>query len=274
VESEFVIMRKSKTIHKFIDESGDPVFYNSKGIYTVGTSGVSKSYGIGLLTMEEDCDKVRKRIIKFQEEISNSIFLDHRIEKRISSRSGFFFHCSDDTAEIRRYFFNYIRTLNCSFKMIVARKIQNYYDDSSHNFQDESNFYSVLLSHLLKGNLQQIQTINLNISERGRTTNNKNIDKAIQNAINLIKTKPNLRTPVNTVIKYRVQKASLEPLLSIVDYFCWAVQRVFEKGEIEYFDMVRDKVYLVYDIYDTKNYSQSKNYYTLKNPLTSNVHIK
>lgn len=62
-----------------------------------------------------------------------------------------------------------------------------------------------------------------------------------------------------------------EPLLNIADYFCWSIQRVFEKGDIRYYNFLKDKISLVIDIYDKPKYKGSKHYYNNKdNPLTKN----
>jgi hypothetical protein len=46
------------------------------------------------------------------------------------------------------------------------------------------------------------------------------------------------------------------------------VQRVFEKGEMRYYNFLRNKVSLVVDLYDDINYANSGNYYTPKKPLS------
>jgi len=70
-------------------------------------------------------------------------------------------------------------------------------------------------------------------------------------------------------VVFNVQNQISEPLLNISDYFCWAVQRVFEKGEIRFYDFLKDKISLVIDLYDKGNYKNWKNYYSPKNPLTT-----
>ena len=35
-----------------------------------------------------------------------------------------------------------------------------------------------------------------------------------------------------------------------MDYVLWAVQRAFEKGEMRYFEYMREKIELVWDVYD------------------------
>ncbi|MGH7454244.1 MAG: hypothetical protein ACRENG_23015, partial [bacterium] len=58
-----------------------------------------------------------------------------------------------------------------------------------------------------------------------------------------------------------------EPCLQITDYMNWALQRVFTIGEMRYFNFVKEKVKLVWDVYDLAKYP--KNYYHSGNPLDS-----
>jgi hypothetical protein len=60
-----------------------------------------------------------------------------------------------------------------------------------------------------------------------------------------------------------------EPLLNVADYFCWALQNVFEKGEVRFYNFLKEKISLVVDLYDVEKYESSKNYYGPKNPLTA-----
>ena len=56
-----------------------------------------------------------------------------------------------------------------------------------------------------------------------------------------------------------------EPCLSIVDYMNWAVYRAFTRGEMRYLRPVEEKVSLLVDLYDQRNYP--KNWYNRKNPF-------
>jgi hypothetical protein len=48
------------------------------------------------------------------------------------------------------------------------------------------------------------------------------------------------------------------------------VQRVFEKGETRYYNLVKEKISLVIDLYDDVNVVDWKNHYdNKKNPLTA-----
>lgn len=69
-------------------------------------------------------------------------------------------------------------------------------------------------------------------------------------------------------VAFNVQNPLREPLLTVPDYFGWAVQRVFEKGEMRFYDYLRSKIRLVVDLYDSENYAGNRNYYDNRNPLT------
>lgn len=51
-----------------------------------------------------------------------------------------------------------------------------------------------------------------------------------------------------------------------MEYFLWALQRVYERGEERYWEFVADKVSLVHDVDDTRNHDYGE-YYTKRNLL-------
>jgi hypothetical protein len=78
----------------------------------------------------------------------------------------------------------------------------------------------------------------------------------------------------NCNIVFNVQQPTTEPLLNIADYFCWAIQRVFERGETRYYDYISDQVALVQDIYDFKKWGNGGNYYSRLKKLSSDNCLK
>jgi len=96
------------------------------------------------------------------------------------NRCGYFFHAKDDIPEVREKFFRYIKTLNCSFEAIVARKLPDLYE-SKHK-GNEAWFYADLLSLLLKNKFTNHDKIILNIANRGKSNKNHNLDLALAKA--------------------------------------------------------------------------------------------
>ncbi|EIJ40213.1 hypothetical protein JoomaDRAFT_3267 [Galbibacter orientalis DSM 19592] len=73
-----------------------------------------------------------------------------------------------------------------------------------------------------------------------------------------------------TEIVFNVNYPTKDPLLNLADYFCWTIQRVFERGEIRYYNFIKEQIKLVIDLYDAEKYENCKNYYNNNdNPLSS-----
>lgn len=261
-------VNSSKNIHRFLDESGDTTFFgNGKDKQLImGNPGVSLSFAIGMLKISEDLNHLRKRVIQLQEQITQDSYLNRicSVAKKIKRR-GFIFHAKDDPPEVRHIFYKFISGLDCSLEAIVARKIPSLFA-KKHN-HCEAEFYADILSHLLKNKFRMGQQIVLNIAHRANSTKDKNLELALNKATDrACKKWP--KEKLQSRFVFNVTNPYQEPLLSIVDYLCWAVQRVFEKGDVFYYDFIRSKISLVVDIYDFSNYKKGKNFYTIKNPLT------
>lgn len=262
--------RKSKSkefYHRFLDEAGDTTFYG-KGRPIVGqVSGVSLSFILGSVKFKQKLQPLRDEINNLEEEIVNDPYFKDipSIQKKVN-KNGFYFHATDDIPEVREKFYKFIKKLDVSFEAVVGRKIYDIYNNQ-HNSK-ETEFYADLLSHLLKNKYEIGGKLVLNISERGKSTKNHNLINALEKAKERFsKAKP--EKEIKTDVVFNVQNPTSEPLLAVADYLCWAVQRVFEKGETRYYDFMEDKISLVVDLYDTTKYPGNKHYYRRNNKLTS-----
>lgn len=269
---EAVTKNEKHVYHRFLDEAGDTTFYGKGRIPIVGNEGVSKCFILGMLKIKEPLNNIRKRIIELQNQIANDAYFKEvsSIQKKINT-TGYFIHAKDDVPEVRKMVFEFIKSINCSFEAMVGRKIYSLYE-KKHNGK-EAEFYADMLSHLLKNKLNKYGELVLNISHRGKCTTHTNLQKGLENAIEIsAKRNPSKRNGCN--VSFNVQYPTYEPLLNIADYFCWAVQRVFEKGETRYYDFISDQVSMVIDLYDSDNWAKSGNYYSKKRKLTKLNFIK
>jgi len=258
---------KIKTNHRFIDEAGDTTFYAKGKKSALNEVGVSSCFILGMVKVYDDLEEVRSKIKDLQNEITQNPFFDVPSVIKKKNKNGYYLHATDDIPEVRMKFFELIKTINCSFECVVAEKnIERY--ETKHKGKEEY-FYADLLSHLLKNKLQTNNKLVLHVSERGKSTKNNNLDLALKKAIQRFENNDKKETnEVSTQVIFNVNYPTNEPMLNLADYFCWVVQRVFEKGETRYYEYLKDKISLVIDLYDTKNYKDFKNYYTQKNPLT------
>ena len=256
------------TRHRFLDEAGDTAFYGRRRTPIIGIQkGVSLSFGLGMVKFRTPLEPIRTEIRRLQEQVAKDPYYndDWRVQKKIKEPGGYYFHATDDPESARKVFYEYIKSLDLSFEMVVARKFPSIFASKHDN--KETEFYADLLSHLLKNKLKTGGDLVLNIAQRGNATRNANLQKSLDKATTrfLLRNSPE---DVKTHVVFNVQTPRLEPLLCITDYLCWSVQRVFEQGDARHYNFINEKISLVIDLYDNSKYENSQNYYDKRNPLT------
>lgn len=258
---------KPVSSHRFLDEAGDTTFYGKGRVPIIGAAGVSLSFAIGMVKFKGDLDAVRASIREMQGTVVADDYLKAipSVAKKAAGR-GFYFHATDDPPEVRERFFKFIRAIDCTCEVMVARKIPSMFALKHHH--REAEFYADVLSHLLKNKLKLGEKIVLNIAERGASTRNANLQLALTKAVERFEKKWSA-DEISSLVVFNVQNHHTEPLLNVADYLCWSVQRVFERGETRYYDFLGDQIRLVVDLYDSAGYEGSRNYYRGQHRLTA-----
>ena len=258
---------KPEVHHRFLDETGDTTFYGKGRKLIVGQDGVSLSFGLGVVRIDRPLEEVRREIRALEAQVQDDPLLNTipSVQKRIAS-GGFFFHACKDTPDVRSVLLHYLRDLPCEAEMVVARKIPALFE-KQHNGREEE-FYADLLAHLVKNRLKRAGTLVLNVAERGSSTREKVLTGALKLATERAAKKWGAANLQARAV-FNVQNPRTEPLLTVSDYLCWAVQRVFEQGDVRHYNYLAAKIRLVVDLYDREKYTGSRNYYDKKNPLTA-----
>ena len=254
-------------VHRFIDEVGDTTFYGKGKDLILGQEGVSLVFGMSIVKFNRPLADVRAEIVALQKQVENDALLNTipSVVKRVQ-KGGFYFHACKDSDDVKTIFLRYLRDLKCEAEIVVARKIHSLFVNKHHGKDDE--FYADVLSHLIKGRLKQPRRIVLNIAERGSSTRAKVLDDALAKASGRAG-KHWGSDDLKGEVVFNVQTPVREPLLAVPDYLGWAVQRIFEKGQVRHYDYLQEKIRLVVDLYDSEKYAGNRNYYNAKNPLTA-----
>jgi len=249
-----------------LDETGDTSFYGAGKKLILGEKGVSLSFGMGIVRIDRPLAEVRAEIVALQSQVAGDRLLNTipSVRKRIQS-GGFYFHACKDTPDVRTVLLYYLHTLPCAAEVVIGRKIPALFEKQHHGRDEE--FYADMLSHLLKRRMKQDRKLVLNVAERGSSTREHVLTDALWLAMERAHERHGMDA-IKTHVVFNVQNPRTEPLLTISDYLCWSVQRVFEQGETRHYDYLIDKVRLVVDLYDQSRYAGHRNYYTKKNPLT------
>lgn len=253
--------------HRFLDETGDTTFYGAGKKMILGADGVSLSFGIGIVRIDRPLSEVRAEIAALQRKVEGDPLLNSipSVRKRTLT-GGFYFHACKDTPDVRTVLLHYLRELPCEAEIVIGRKIPSLFE-KQHQGRDEL-FYADMLAHLLKRRMKRNRKLVLNVAERGSSTREHVLQEAMWLALERAHARDGVDA-IKTHVVFNIQNPRTEPLLTVSDYLCWSVQRVFEKGETRYYDYLIEKIRLVVDLYDQTRYAGSKNYYTRKNPLTA-----
>lgn len=244
----------------FVDESGDPTFYDRQGNNIVGTGGCSKILLLGLIRTH-DPDNLRKELLKLHKEVINDPYFDSvpSIEK-----TKIAFHAKDDVPEIREKVFKVLKELDFKAEFVVARKNESVFEKRHH--KKEGLFYNDLVSKLFENKLHVAEKNTIYFAVRGNKDKQGPFSDAIQAAMIAFENKWKIKNDSEIIII--PQSPSGEPCLQVIDYMNWAIQRAFNRGEDRYYKFLEEKVSFLVDIYDFDKYSN--NFYNRKNKFEVN----
>jgi hypothetical protein len=246
-----------ETTYYFVDESGDPTFFDRYKRCIVGKQGCSPILLLGMLKTTNPIP-LRQALLDLQSTIVHDDFY-----KGIPSlyKTQDAFHAKDDIPEIRERVFRLLATLEFKAEFIVARKVLNIFT-TRHKARGDI-FYDNLITKLFENKLHLHENNIIYFATRGNKTRQQPLEEAIQKAKGTFETKWN--TKIDTKIDIIAQQPKGEPCLQIIDYMNWAVYRAYTKREDRFIRFLRDKVSFLLDIYDFDTYPH--NYYSQKNPF-------
>lgn len=246
---------QEKTTYFFVDESGDPTFYDRYGNYIVGREGVSKILILGFIKTD-DPRTIRQKLENLRKEVVSDEYLDGIPSLQ---KSAVAFHAKDDCAEVREKVYKTIVKLDFTAEIFVARKIQNIFNKRHHKSENE--FYDDLTSKLFENKIHLSKHNEIFFAARGSKTRQIPLENAIQKAIQTFEKKWGKK--VESSIKISPQSPSGEPCLQVIDYVNWAIQRAFIKKDMRFYKFIGGKIRYLVDIYDTDKYP--KNFYNRRN---------
>lgn len=256
--------------HYFVDEAGDLSFFDKKGRVIVGQPGASRYFMLGVAHITEP-DKVAVEL----EALRSSLMQEPRYQNIPSmqveaKKTAIAFHAKDDHSEIREKVFELIQSFDV--KVFVALRCKSLMADAAKaKFQnlgrkiEQNAIYDDLITRLFKYKLHKADRSQITIARRGKESREEALEKAISKAReNFNNTwKVNSDRPILIRSAYPSEIAGLQ----VIDYYLWAIQRLYERKEDKFFQLLAPKYRLIMDIDDRRN----KNYgewYCDRNPLT------
>jgi hypothetical protein len=241
----------------FVDESGDPNIITRKGKNLLADGLVSKVFMVGYIETS-DPKTIASSLRVLREEIGNDEYLSGIPSMSSTLRA---FHANKDCAEVKEKVFKLLKQADFKAYAVVARKNESLFRKKFD--LKPAKLYEYLVSKLFENRLYIYKHIDLYFSTMGNTVRENLMRQAIDGSIASFKQKWGKEN--ESEIRIFIQKASQIPVLQVIDYVLWTINRAYEKGDFRYYSYLKDKISLVQDIFDLAKYP--KTYYTPDNPL-------
>ena len=242
--------------HFYVDEAGDLTLFDKRGKVIVGQEGVSKYFMVGIALLP-DPSLVHSTL----EELRIKLLVDPYFSKVPSMqpqarKTAVAFHANVDLPEVRREVFALLPTFGIKVWVAIRRKkelvqlAQLSFELTGRKFR-ENDFYDDLVKRLFRNLLHKADENVIYFSRRGKTTRDVALAAAIKKA------KENFEHKMGIKSNQPTQIHSLNPSQNIglqaIDYYLWALQRMYEKGEDRFFHLLAKDYRLIMDLDDTRN---------------------
>jgi hypothetical protein len=292
--------------HLFVDEAGDLSLFNKRGASIVGREGSSKYFLLGVVVLPNPAEAARVLSDLRTSLLADPYFAGVPSMSADQRKTALCFHAKDDVAEVRREMFKVLPSLNPLVQVVIRDKAElivearalfrrslklrpnDVYDEMVRrlfqNLTQEGDADAILFAR--RGKSHRLQALtwalrDMRISENiyGSDvvfdgSSSKGIDEVMQQmAVERIAREPqqnqqegddNIRTRHRIISSaYPNQSAGLQ----IIDYYLWALQRLFERREDRFFNLLAANYRLIIDL-DDKRSSPAGAWYSPSNALT------
>jgi len=221
--------------HYFVDEAGDGTLFDRNGRVIAGTEGCSSHFALGVLDVDDPTGlnlrlaEIRVRIL------ADPYFSGVRSVRPERKKTALFFHAKDDIPEIRRMVFELLAHEDVRFHAVIRDKrglaadVQNKNRHSTSYRYHPNALYDQMVTRLFKNLLHSNAAYRVNFAQRGA----KDRTHALRSALE--RSRDNFRrhwgiagsAPIEVMSLNSAESAGLQA----ADYFLWALQRVYTKGE-------------------------------------------
>ena len=256
----------------FVDEAGDGNLFDAKGHTIVGAEGCSRYFILGMLDvldperLQQEMDALRAGLLQ------DPYFRGVPSMQPAARKTVVAFHAKDDVPEVRREVFALLLQHQMRFLAVVRdkRKVlsevieRNSRDPGYHYHPNE--LYDYLVSRLFKTLLHKYDAYEIRFARRGQQDRTRALQAALLRARASFTNRWGIRStaPISVYPSYPHESVPLQA----ADYFLWALQRLYERREDRYIQLIWPAVELVQDVDDTRE-KQYGTYYTKKKPLNA-----
>jgi len=253
-----------------VDEAGDSVLWGRRGKALIGTEGCSKYFILGMVQVT-DAERLASEARELRSQIlADAYFRGVPSLDPAKGRTAVAFHAKDDPPEVRRDFFKLLLQHEITFHAVVRdkRKVARIVRDSRmlhpNYLYNQNQLYDDLARRLFYDKLHLEDAYLILFARRGHSDRTRALQTALERAREKHCSIEGVASdaPITVHHAYPVERIELQA----VDYYLWAVQRAYERGEDRYLSLIWPQVHCVWDCDDTREDKDGVRY-TKEKPL-------
>jgi hypothetical protein len=256
----------------YVDEAGDATLFDARGRVLVGEPGCSRYFMLGALEVGDPAALAADLMALRLQLLADPYFKDVPSMQPARRKTALAFHAKDDLPEVRREVFRVLLQHELQFHAVVRDKQRVLEYVRERNALDEryryqpNDLYDTLVARLFKNRLHLRPELQVCFASRGKADRSAALRQALQMAHRRFEAK--WRRNVEARIEARQAAAAHEPALQAADYFLWALQRHYERGESRFVQLIWPKIGVVQAV-DETTVAPYGAYYTKKKPLVA-----
>jgi hypothetical protein len=255
---------ESLALHYFIDEAGQPKLFGRRRESTVGQEGCSTYFLLGKLDIDDpealasDLNELRTELL------ADPYFKGVPSMQPEEKKTARFFHAKDDLPEVRYQVFRLLRRHEMTFYAVVRDKhrvvdqVLKRNKEESAYWYNENHLYDQMVASLFDNRFHRGDHFNICFARRGEKDRTAALTLAIERAKEAYQQAMGFAP--RTTTKIWASSPQEQAGLQAVDYFLWALQRLYERGEDRYWEVVSPKVGNVHDADDDRKNSWGVHY--------------
>ena len=236
----------------FVDESGKPEIYSHHGVNLVENKTASKFLVLAAVRSENQLE-LQQQVTEFR----LSLLKDPTLSSFFSSGYSLdAFHAQIDYPQVKERFYQHITALPIKIDVIVVEKLLCYEALK----ENPGKLYGVMSGQLLKNLCHQAENTEIIFSRKdSKLKLRQELETEVERVrLDYLEKHPTLEP--NLTLKYFHNPHYSHGGLQIADYIAYAVYQVFERQNIQWYEIVKNKIGRIQDICNKK-------YFTRSNPL-------
>ena len=256
----------------YVDEAGDTTIFKRHGTSIIGQPGCSNFFALGFIDVPQS-STISSDLLELRNNLRNDAYLSSCPSMQPEYHKTYdFFHAKDDLPEVRRDVFQLIKkhseirfySIIKHKKMILDEIAAKQIKDPSYRY-NPNEVYDDLVKRLFKHKLHKEEQYYVTFAKRGKSDRTDALRQALNKAQKNFDKTWNKKTESALNVMSDIPQNCAQ--LQVVDYYLWALQRLYEKREDRYYEFLKGSFRLVIDRSNTSNKPYGE-YYDDKKPLT------